>query len=193
MDFLSEISNAAGISFIGQAKPFLPLISKGMDLIAGQTEDTALEVAIDGTLQLTRACAFAIVAAPKGELDPKNLSIDPNDRKLLLKGEPLDRAYCVFSIRRTLQKADFGEMPDLKERYAALQSAIRSNDLKMAKDALTAFRLTAITSPDLIPVDANRLIEKATKRVADSFPGGGTSRKKDGAVETSLSEIGLYQ
>jgi hypothetical protein len=37
VDFLSEISNAAGISFIGQAKPFLPLISKGMDLIAGQT------------------------------------------------------------------------------------------------------------------------------------------------------------
>lgn len=193
VDFVSEISSTAGISFIGQAKPFLPLISKGMDLIAGQTEDIALEVAIDCTLQPTRACAFAIIAAPKDEIDTKKITIDPSDRKLLLLGKPLDRAYCVFSIRRALQKADFGEIPELKERYAALQSAIKSNDRKAATDALTAFRLFAITSPDLIPSDANRLIDKATKRVAESFPGGEVARRAHDFVDTPLSEIGLYQ
>jgi hypothetical protein len=192
VDFVTQVSNAAGVSFVGQVKPFLPLITKGMDLIAGQAGDTALEVALDSTLQLTKSCAYAIIASPKSELDGKKLTIDPNDRKLLLEGKPLDRAYCVFSIRRSLQKADFGEIPELKERYSALQSAIRSNDLKAARDALTAFRLTAITSPDLIPSDARRLIERATQRVTDSFPAGGISRRDAKLVESPLSEIGLY-
>jgi hypothetical protein len=192
LDFVTDVSSAAGMSFVGQVKPFLPLITKGMDMIAGQTEDTALEVAVDTTLTLTQTGSFAIIAAPKAELDRKRFSIDPNDRKLLCEGQPLEKAYCVFSIRRSLQKADFGEIPDLKERYGALQAAIRSNDLKRAGDELTSFRLAALTSPDLISADARRLIDKATQRVKDAFPATGVARRDKVFVEESLSAVGLY-
>jgi hypothetical protein len=192
VDFVAQVSSEAGVSFVGKVKPFLPLITKGMDLIAGQADNTVLEVAIDTTLKPTHTGAFAIIAAPKTELEGKKLTIDPVDRKLLLNGKPLERAFCVFSIRRRLQKEDFGEIPELKERYAALQSAIRSNDIKLAGDALTAFRLSVITSADLIPADANRLVEKATQRVKDAFPAGGISKLDRGGHKEKLSEIGLY-
>jgi hypothetical protein len=194
IDLVTDVSTAAGIGFVGQVKPFLPLISKGMDLIAGQTNDTALEVAVDTSLNLTKTGNYAIIAAPKAELAGKTFSIDPSDHKLLCDGKSLDKAYCVFSIRRSLQKADFGEIPDLKERYAALQAAIRSNDVKRARDELTSFRLATLTSPDLIPADAKRLAAKADQRVKDAFPAGGIAEsltRKTG--EEPLSGIGLYE
>ena len=46
------------------------------------------------------------------------------------------------------QKADFGEIPELKEKYATLQAAIRANKAADARDAMTAFRLATIASPD---------------------------------------------
>src|SRR3954468_18564182 len=102
LGFVTDISSAAGVIFVGQVKPFLPLITKGMDMIAGQTDDTALEVAVDTTLSLSNTGTFAIVAAPKAELDGKKFSVDPSDRKLLCNGRPLEKGYCVFSIRRSL-------------------------------------------------------------------------------------------
>lgn len=192
LDFVTDVSSTAGLSFVGQVKPFLPLLTKGMDMIAGQTEDSVLEVAVDTTLMLNQTGSYAIIAAPKSELDGKTFSVDPNDHKLLCDGQPLEKAYCVFSIRASKQKADFGEIPELKERYAALQTAIRSNDIKRANDELTAFRLAVLTSSDLIPVDAKTLIDKATQRVKDAFPAGGVS-KVDEAVQTeNLASIGLY-
>jgi hypothetical protein len=194
IDLVTDVSTAAGIGFVGQVKPFLPLLTKGMDLIAGQTDDTALEVAVDTSLTLTKTGNYAIIAAPKAELAGKTFSIDPSDHKLLCDGKSLDKAYCVFSIRRTLQKADFGEIPDLKERYAALQAAIRSNIKKRAEDELTSFRLATLTSPDLIPADAKRLVDKASQRVRDAFPGGAVSAGLERyTVAESLSQIGLYE
>jgi hypothetical protein len=193
LDFVTDVSSAAGLSFVGQVKPFLPLLTKGMNLIAGQKEDTELEVAVDTTLTLTETETFAIIDAPKAEWAGKKFTIDPSDRKLLCDGKALEKGYCVFSIRRSLQKADFGEIPDLKERYAALQAAIRSNNIQRAGDELTSFRLTALTSPDLIPADASRLIEKATLRVKQAFPAGGVAMPEATFVEEKLSAIGLYE
>ena len=99
----------------------------------------------------------------------------------------------MFSIRRTLQKADYGEIPELNERYAAVQVAIKGNKIKDAQDALTAFRLAAVASPDLISSDAKRLVAKAEQKVKDAFPAGGVSLTPTAAKIESLSDIGLYQ
>lgn len=191
IDYVTRVSSVAGISFVGVVKPFVPLITEGMDLIAGQKDDTAIEVAIDADIALQRSGIYAIIAAPKGSIAGQ-LSVDAADRKLLVDGHPLERAYCVFSIRRTLQKADYGEIPELKERYAAVQAAIKGNKIKDAQDALTAFRLATIASPDLISSDARRLVAKAEQKVKDAFPAGGVSLTQRVVVSESLSDIGLY-
>lgn len=162
-------------------------------MIAAQKGDTAIEVAIDTSISLKTTGLSAIIAAPKGSIDTDALSLDPSDGRLLLSGKPLEYAYCVFSLRQTEQKADFGEIPSLKEKYSILMTAIRSGKLNDAEDALSDFRRSVFTSPDLISSDAQRLIEKAREKVRSAFPGGAQSKRQDfSLVNETLSDIGLY-
>jgi len=200
LDFVTQVSSAAGISFVGTMTPFVPLLVKGMDMIAGQSGDVALEVGFDSDLDLTKTGTYAIIARPKTSIPRDQITIDPVDYGLLLNGVPLNCGYCVFSIRQTPHKADFGEIPDLKEKFAALLDAIKSNKKEDANDKLTAFRLEALTSPDLISEDADQLVQKATSLVEYAFakPSGiagalkGTLGAKADLPET-LAGIGLYQ
>jgi len=192
LDYVTRVSSTAGISFVGAIKPFLPLIAEGMDLIAGQQQDTALEVGVEIDLTLNSGCVMAIIDRPKGSIDIEKLSLD-KDRRLLLDGKILDCGYAVFSFRPTTKKSDFGEIPELKERYAELMTAISKGKIKDAQDALGSFRLATIASPDLISSDADRLVEMAPQKYKRAFPPGGvaTFGTKGMQIET-LSEIGLY-
>ena len=204
LDFVTQVSSTAGVSFIGSVTPFVPLLTKGMDMIAGQVNDVALEVAYDANLDLSTTGTYAIIAAPKNQIDTTKITVDRADRKLLEDGKELEHGYCVFSIRQTDRKADYGEIPELKEKYSALVAAIRSNNRQVATDALTAFRLTVLTNPDLIPTDAERLVAKATAQVDAAFPPAPSSpaglaaalRGTLGSTSTkpaaTLAELGLY-
>jgi hypothetical protein len=169
IDFVTRVSSLAGVAFVGAAKPFLPLFTEGMDLLAGQTADTRLVVGIDTSIELKRPMACAIIAAKFGSIDLAKLSIDPSDRKLLVGGVPLAAAYCVFSVRAVTQKADFGEIPELKAAFATLRSDITNGSPERAKESLASFRRTALSSPDLIPADAKRLVGLSEKLVADAL------------------------
>lgn len=193
INFVTQVSTTAGVSFIGKVAPFVPLLTTGMDMIAGQTSDVAIEVGLDTDISPTQSGLFAVIAAPKSEIEAKSITLDPIDRKLLVDGRPLAKAFCVFSIRRSDRKADFGEIPELKEAYGRLQSAIRSNRIQDATDALTVFRQTVIVCPDLIESDGRRLIEKATQKVKDAFQAGGISRTLESAKTEELSDIDLYE
>ena len=192
VDFLTEISTVAGVSFAGRVAPFAPLIAKGMDMLAGQTSDVALEVGVDTALTLEKPGTYAIIAAPKNTIMRENLSID-KDRKLLLDGQPLKQAYCVFSIRSVDRKADFGEIPDVKESFAKLRAAIRDGKMEPAKEALASFRLIVKTSPDLISKDAERLYQLAKKMMDDAFGEGPVSANEAVVAEPlELADLQLY-
>ena len=193
LDFVTEISTVAGVSFVGKITPFAPLISKGMDILAGQTQDVALEVGVDTALQLSKPGTYAIIAVPKdGSISSGKLSLD-QDRKLLHEGQPLKQAYCVFSIKRADRKPDFGEIPELKESFEKLRTAIRTGQSQPAKDAFASFRLIVMTSPDLIREDAKRLVALAKEMMDDHFAEGQVSvTEADIAGPSTLAEIPLY-
>ncbi|TPJ21620.1 hypothetical protein [Mesorhizobium sp. B2-8-3] len=196
IDYVTRVSAQAGISFIGQVKPFLPLITEGMDLIAGQTQDSVIEVALDTDMALMESRLCAIVAVRKGQIDTSQLTLDPNDRKLLLNGRPLEEGYCVFSIRRSDKKADFGAIPEVKAAFAALKATIASNDEAQARSALAAFRRTVVISSDLISLDKTRLIEKATALYGAALGSGPIPAGRGGALvdlgATELADLDLY-
>jgi hypothetical protein len=194
LDYVTRVSETAGVSFVGAVKPFLPLITDGMDLIAGQQADTELEVGVDTAIDLTEGCAAAIIARPEGSIDPGRLSLDTG-RGLLYDDKPVDYGYAAFSWRPTDKKTDYGEIPELKERYGALMTAIRAGNYKSAQDALTSFRLAAIASPDLIPSDAQRLSEKARAKVDAAFPAGGEAAVAPAQAvgDEELAGIALYE
>ena len=165
-----------------------------MDLIAGQAEDTAIEVALDTDLSLREGEAFAVIAVEDGALDRSELSIDPHTSALLYEGMPLKESYFVFSIRPTKQKADYAEIPELKAAYAAIMEAIRAGTVDAADAALQAFRRTAIVSPDLITEDRNLIVEKASMKVREAFPKGfvPSSRPGESDASQSLGDLKLY-
>ncbi len=192
IDLVTEISSVAGIGFAATAKPFIPLMTKGLDLIAGQIKDTALEVAIDTDLDPNKTIALAIIDAPKTSIDISKLTVDGTDRKLLLDGDPLQYGYCVFSLRKSDKKADFGQIPELKSKFAAFQRCLSENRKSNAADALTAFRLAAIASPDLITKDAKGLAAKAQETFDAAFPGGMVIKNLVAPKPQELADIGLY-
>ena len=194
LDYLTEVSSTAGISYVGAVKPFLPLITKGMDLLTGQIQDTALEVGLDEDVAVTKSFVGAILGIPKGTIDTTKLSLDKDDHKLLINKKPLDIdcGYAVFSLRKSTRKSDYGEIPELKEKYSKFQSAIRGNKQKDAMDALTAFRLATIASSDLISSDARKLVEKAKEKYDEAFPPGGVAAFGINTQIEELSKIGLY-
>ncbi len=205
LNFVTKVSETAGIAFIGAVKPFVPLISDGMDLIAGQTQDTKLVVGIDTALDLTQSAHHAIIHAPKGSIDASRLTIDPADGKLLLDGQSLNVGYCVFSIASVDRKADFGEIPELKASFAKFREAVVAGKEDDARETFAAFRRTAIASPDLISADALRLVAKAKELLINAFGsdvtvverGGGVAIKTRGgapaALPAQLAQIALYE
>lgn len=191
LDFVTEVSTAAGVSFVGKAQPFLPLITKGLDMIAGQTDDVDLQVAVDTDLNPEATGTWAIVDVGKNGFDTASLALD-HDGKLLHNGRPLQEGYCVFSIRRTDEKPDYGEIPELKEKYAALTAAIRTRKQQETQDALAAFRSEVYASSDLIPRDADAIVEKATQRVRSAFAGGPVSAIDGVEIDDDLASLDIY-
>lgn len=191
VDYVAEVSDMAGTSYVGKAKPFLPLIVSGMDIISGQTKHTALEVGLDTSLNLSKGTTMAIINKPSGTLDTKELSIG-KDHKLLLNRKPLDAGYAVFSIRSVKEKYDYGEIPELRTRYDEFRNAIRNGNRKESIDAFKAFRREALISPDLIPPDAKRLVRKVERKLEAVFPPGGHGSIGQNTDIGELKDIGLY-
>lgn len=197
LDFVTRVSETAGISFVGAVKPFVPLITEGMDMIAGQTQDSKLQVGVDTAIALEGkpSMACAIIAEDKRKIDPSKLSVDGADRKLLYDGQPLVEAYCVFSLRLVERKADYGEIPEIKAAYATFRDAVIKGVQKDAEEALVIFRRTALFSPDLIPSDAKTLVGEAEALMKDAFGAGGIAKKadRDSLMPASLEGLSLYK
>jgi hypothetical protein len=191
LSLVTAISSQAGLSFVSQIEGFVPLITKGMDLIAGQRQQTELEVAIDRTFQPDKAATYAIINVDKSQ-ETRAFTIDPTDMKILADGKPLEEAYCVFSIRASKQRTEWGDIPALKDKYRLIMDKIKANDMKGAGEALTAFKLETLTSPDLIPADAQALYAKAEARVKAAFPAGQISKAPTSIGDETLSDLKLY-
>lgn len=199
VNFVTKVSDTAGISFVGAVKPFVPLITEGLELLSGQKDDVQLEVGIDTSINLTRPMACAIIAAKRGSIDVSQLKVD-GDGKLVHAGQPLNKGYCIFSIRGTTKKADYGEIPDLKTKFAEFHATLMKDDRKAASEALTAFRKAALFSPDLIKPDARQIAAMAQEMFDEAFaaePAGmgmapavklGTGKK----LPETLAELPLY-
>ena len=175
LNYVTKVSDKAGISVLTKLDPFTPLITEGLDMIAGQTADTAIELAIESDLSLTNSRLYALIAKPKGTITNNGLTIDPQDRKLLQDGKPLQAAYCIFSVRSTDRNADWGKITALREAYADFTRAIISGKHQDAEEALAGFNRQVIVCPDLISADKDRLKANAKADLQEAFPGGGQS------------------
>ena len=196
IDYVTKVSERAGIAVAATLAPFTPLVTEGLDMIAGQTADTAIELAIDTDIPLAESRLCALVARRNGEIPDSELSIDPGDRKLLHKGKPLNAGYCVFSIRRNDVNPRWGEIVALREAYAEFTRAVIDGKRKTAEEAKAAFSRRVIVSPDLISADKKQLMEKVEADFKLAFHGGpqaaSPAQRRQFFEKRELADLQLY-
>ena len=191
--YVTRISELAGIGAVAKVDLFMPLISEGLDMIAGQTQDTELELAIDTDITLGKSMLCALIARPKAEIDSTKLSLDPKDRRLLYDGTPLAAAYCVFSVRARSDNPEWGRIAKLEDAFSDVVTQIDDGKIREAEEALAGFRRKVATSPDLISADKAKLRGLAEEMLKDAFPGGVVSRRGTAATKIRrLEDLDLY-
>jgi hypothetical protein len=65
INYVAKIAEKAGSTSLIKLDPFFPLITEGLDMIAGQKADTEIELAIDTDLSVKQSCLCALIAQKK--------------------------------------------------------------------------------------------------------------------------------
>jgi hypothetical protein len=80
-------------------------------------------------------------------------------------GQPLDYPYMTFEIKTISQRKAWFVIEDLRRPYTTLQEVVRSGNVKGAHDQFAVFRFAALTSPDLLDADAQRIVDDVEKKL----------------------------
>ena len=115
------------------------------------------------------------------------------DRRLSLDGKLLDFPYIVVSIESSPQNGEWFLIPEIQQAYEAVRDAVRAGDIEPVKDLVAVFRRTALTSYDLLPADAQALVQRVKGEVAAAL--GGVTRTAiapEARRLPELSEVTLY-
>lgn len=191
LDLVASMASTGGVAFMSAAAPFVPFVRKGLQVVTGANGANYLEIGLDQVFTEPQTGTYAIIAADRRDIDAKRLAV-ATDGRLLFDGETLrEFPWLVFRIASTIQKADFGTIPELRAAWASFVAAVRNRKRADAEEALTIFRTTALTSPDLISSDAETLAKKADEMMEKSFKGVMQARAEVVALP-ELSQIGLY-
>lgn len=189
---LTKLTETVGVAFAATAKPYADVLQFGIEKLTGTEGSVKLEIGADKSWTPPMTGHFALVASPHNALATRTLSIDPNDKKLLVDGKHYtDKPYVIYSIESTAMRSDWGDIPDLKTSYESIRQAIISNDRNKAEELLKVFARLAAVSPDLIAEDARVLVAKAELVLKQAFSGAETAGMS--AEVLPFEKLGLYE
>lgn len=190
---MTTLSDTIGVAFAASVKPFVDVITTGVQAFTSSEGKVALEIGLDVNYRPPQPGYYALVAAEKGKLKTARFDLDSADMKLRVDGKNYeDEAYLVFGVEAVKQQPRWAEIAELQRAYALVQAALRNNDLKAATEAVEAFRLLALTSPDLIASDAKALVKKAEDWVKDVLGGANTSLTAGTRQIPDFKDLDLY-
>jgi len=159
--FIGKVGEQTGApKFFAKSVPILGLIKSGIEMLTGTNKAKSLKIGIAQELwgETLKTGFYFASHAEKGEIDSSKLTIDKEDGRLLLNGEPFkDDSYFVFSISATQKRDDIESIPELLNGYQEIQAAVRVGDLERAKKAVDVYKFLCLASPDLIDSDRIRL------------------------------------
>ena len=191
---VTALSEKVGVAFVAAAKPYLDVISSAVSALTRQVGSVRLEVGLDKGFAPPAPGHYALIAAPVGSLQNPKFDLDPADGRLKVDGAYYTKKpYLVFTIEAVDQQDRWGEIPELRAAYQKIQDAARKNDQSAAREAMTGFRLVALTSPDLTGPDADRLIQKVETWLARIFGGANTGLAASEAALPDFEALGLYE
>jgi hypothetical protein len=171
LDVLESMSKAAGVTFVTAARPFIEPLTQGISLLTGTSRDSILEIGLAKDWAPTTGY-YAIVRAPRGALQTKDLRVAADQRLVDSSGNAIQQyPYLVFSVDARPDRPNWFEIPDLKKAYDELTAEVQRGRIEEAKQAFGVFRRTALNSPDLLFDDAKVIAEKVDARVKETLAG----------------------
>ena len=186
LKLLESLSKTSTFAFIGVALPFVEPIKQGVQLLAGGSEGTALEIGFATVWRPLRAGWVVAARVPRTD---ERYSVDPDEGRLLDgAGRPVeDFPYLVLELSVLPTRDDWFRIPELAATYAELQREFRRGRPADVEDALVAFRRTALTCNDLLFDDALRLADRVRQAFVAIGPTGPQVRTSGPA--TALPEL----
>ncbi len=172
LQLLKALSQKAGVSYIALALPLAGLIVEGVNLLAGSSGPSLVEIGFTVHQERPRTGWYAAIRARKDMLDINTLRVDPHDYRLLHdNGSPLaDYPYLVVEMTQARARDDWFKVPELAQAYGSVQEEFRRGSVTGTEEAIAAFRRIALTNNDLLSVDAERLVAKVQDRYAELGP-----------------------
>ena len=167
IDVLTSLAETAGVGFFSKALPFVDPLRKGLDLLFGNNNQAELEIGLDEDWSQVKTGTWLVIRAPKGTTALEGLQVDPNDFGLIDQhGQAYrEQPYIVFAIEAIERRDDWMTIPELKDAWDKIGAAAKEGELNKAEKLFEHFQIIAKWSPDLVPKDAERLSEKAKKRL----------------------------
>jgi lysozyme family protein len=197
---VSELANAPAAAFFSQAVPVLAAVKQGVQFAE------KVKQRIDGLLDADKLQALGkflgtlrapirsgLVAFTDSRAEPKNVSFNEAQNCLMTSGGPMKSAYAVLRFQREEYRPDWKALPDVNMAWVRIREAARARgDIK---DAISLFRVTALTSPDLTEADASRLVQAAERKFAHVLEAGeaesGFIVEDPGDMESALAYMML--
>ena len=142
-----------------------PLVESGVELLFGG-DGTALQIGGFGTLP--GPGTYALLAG-EGTAAYRDGRLHRDDR-------PIAEPYVVFTVSSSRERTDWATIPELKAAWTDCQRAIRDGNHRRVDEELTVFRRVVLTCHDLLPRDAERIVDKA-KELATTVLGAGPTAK----------------
>lgn len=193
LDLLGDVAAVAS-AFLPPAgalasAALMPPVRKGLDLLFCAAADARLEVGLACTWDRPRTGYHAVVTAPE---PPGGFRIGAGGRLLNPDGGDVRAAHLVLRLDASQNRPDWASIPDVFAAYQVIADAARRGDLVAARDALAAFRRTAVFSPDLLAADGLRLHELVEDLVKQAFPGTRTTRGAVASDLPALADVPLF-
>jgi hypothetical protein len=194
LDLLGEVAAVAS-AFLPPAgalasTALMPPVRKGLDLLLGTTTDARLEVGLAHSWDQPETGYYAVVTAPE---TPGGFRIGARGRLLNPDGSEVHAAYLVLRLDAHQDRHNWEKIPDVFAAYQVIEDAARRGDLVAARDALAAFRRTAVFSPDLLASDGQRLYNLVEVMLKQAFPGTGTAGVTYASGLPPLADIPLFE
>jgi hypothetical protein len=169
---ITDLSKVAGVKSVNQAIPFVQPIDNFVNLLLGADQNNKLEIGIKK--DFSKAGFYAVIDASKDELarqgiSLQNLVLDANNHLVTQDAREVQFPYFVFSIETQPKRDDWREIPDLRDAYNNMTSAIRAREPKSITEFFNIFEALIKTHPDIVLKHANLVVNAVKEQQVDPW------------------------
>jgi hypothetical protein len=152
---VENISNTAGVSIVSQALPFVQPLENAVYELIGASDTNKLEIGIKTPIR--EEGYLAVVGDSSVPLAGLKLG---QDGKLYNGTAEVSAPYMVLSIKALKTRDDYTKIPDVLKALQELLVGIRSGSTESINQFYQSFARTTRGSPDLLPMDAESIIQQ---------------------------------